>query len=267
MDVFDNKFFKRIKLIQVPVILELHRFTSKIHKFLQADDKIVVINNQLKKLYQDKTKHILVAHDGVSSKWLNSFKISEQQVKTKSEKRFVVYTGNLFAWKGVYILADSIDSLDENIEIIFLGGSPECSKPFEEYIREKRQVHLLGHQKRNVVQQWLKKADVLILPNSAKYQMSEYTSPLKLFEYMASGKPVIASRIPSLQEILKNRKNAILFNPDDPEDLAKKIIWVLNNDCTQIVNQATRDVSEYTWDKRVFQILNFYNYVSLFRKY
>ena len=75
---------------------------------------------------------------------------------------------------------------------------------------------------------------------------------------MATGKPIIASRIPSLQEVLKDKQNAILFHPDDPEDLAKKIIWVLNNDCTHIVKQASLDVSEYTWEKRSIKILNYY---------
>ena len=254
-------FLKRIKLLQIPVIFEAHRFSTKIHKFMQADDKIVVINNQLKRLYEDKSKQILVAHDGVSSKWLDAFRVNIQEEKTKSERKFVLYTGNLFPWKGVYILANSTFFLNENIEVFLLGGSPECRKPFEEYIRDKKQIHVLGHQKRRVVQQWLKKADVLILPNSRKYKMSEYTSPLKLFEYMATGKPIIASRIPSLQEVLKDKQNAILFHPDDPEDLAKKIIWVLNNDCTHIVKQASIDVSAYTWEKRSIRILNHFSYI------
>ena len=56
------------------------------------------------------------------------------------------------------------------------------------------------------------------------------------------------------------------FNPDDPEDLAKKIIWVLNNDCTQIVNQATRDVSEYTWDKMSISNTQFFIIMFTFQK-
>ncbi|KKS24991.1 MAG: Glycosyl transferase group 1 [Candidatus Jorgensenbacteria bacterium GW2011_GWF2_41_8] len=59
--------------------------------------------------------------------------------------------------------------------------------------------------------------------------MSEkHTSPLKLFEYMASGRPIVASDLLSLREILTEQE-AIFFKPDDPLDLALKIKEILVN--------------------------------------
>ena len=84
---------------------------------------------------------------------------------------------------------------------------------------------------------------------------------------MAARKPIVASRLPSLQEILRDGENAILFNPDDPKDLAEKITWVLENDCSKIVEQAWQDVQEYTWEKRAERIVTLMKEIGAFDKY
>ena len=105
--------------------------------------------------------------------------------------------------------------------------------------------------------EFIEKADLLVLPNSAKDKMSLFTSPIKLFEYMASKRPIVASSLPSIKEILIDNKNAILFEPDDHIDLAKKINLALSKDCKYIVNNAYDDVKVYTWDIRAEAIANF----------
>src|SRR5262249_13241169 len=68
---------------------------------------------------------------------------------------------------------------------------------------------------------WLAAAAVLVLPNSRAEPISaRYTSPLKLFEYMAAGRPIVASDLPSLREVLTGGRNAVLVPPDDPGALA-----------------------------------------------
>jgi glycosyltransferase involved in cell wall biosynthesis len=85
-----------------------------------------------------------------------------------------------------------------------------------------------------------------------------YMSPLKLFEYMASKRPIVASDLPSIREIL-NEQNSVLVEPDNPEKLAEGIKRILadNNFAEKISNQAFQDVQQYTWQKRVEQILGF----------
>ena len=71
---------------------------------------------------------------------------------------------------------------------------------------------------------YLAAADVAVLPNSSQAQISSnYTSPLKLFEYLASGKPVVASNVPAIREIVQNEQTALLVEPDNARALAEGI--------------------------------------------
>ena len=106
---------------------------------------------------------------------------------------------------------------------------------------------------------YLAAADVLVLPNSGKFKISRsHTSPLKLFEYMASNRPIIASDLPSLREIL-DETTATFFSADDPEDLAKRINEVLSH--IEVTNGLTKKalqvVQKYSWANRGEAIINF----------
>jgi glycosyltransferase involved in cell wall biosynthesis len=105
--------------------------------------------------------------------------------------------------------------------------------------------------------QYLEIADVLVLPNSAKDKINLYTSPIKMFEYMASKRPIVASGLPSIKEVLAHQKNALLFNADSEEDLAKKIQSVIIQDGNNLVKSAYEEVKKYTWDGRAANIKNF----------
>jgi len=106
---------------------------------------------------------------------------------------------------------------------------------------------------------WSKAVDILVLPNSGKTEISRNrTSPMKMFEYMASQRPIIASDLPSIKEIL-NENNAILVKSDDSEDLASNINVILKNQdfSDKILMQAYQDVQKYSWINRVKTILFF----------
>ena len=119
---------------------------------------------------------------------------------------------------------------------------------------------MIGHRPHIEIPYWLKAADVLILPNSAKEKISQfYTSPMKMFEYMASQKPIIASELPSIKEVL-NENNAILVESDNFKALARGIEKALkDNELSDKISQrAYSDVQDYTWQKRAENILNFF---------
>jgi glycosyltransferase involved in cell wall biosynthesis len=87
---------------------------------------------------------------------------------------------------------------------------------------------------------------------------SLHVSPLKMFEYMASKRPIVASRLPAIEEILTDNQNALLGEPGCPEDIAKNIETALSNTelSTKIASRAYTGVQEHTWEKRARRILN-----------
>ena len=253
------RFFKKIGLVDNKIYYEIHKFSNFLLKVLPITDGMVVINNYLKNLCKENSfQKVCLAHDGVN---IEEYKdISNYQFQPKKKEFNVVYTGSLFLWKGVNILVDSLKYLPNNVKFIFVGGSAQYLFDFRKYVKDSggnNRVTIVPHIPKKDLLQYIEIADVLVLPNSAKDKMSLYTSPIKMFEYMASKRPIVASSLPSIKEILSDQDNAILFNPDNPKDLANKILNVFTNDCSKLVRSALSDVEPYTWDMRAKNIAKF----------
>jgi len=228
---------------------------------------LIVITDKLKELYvelgvsEDKT---LVARDGVD---LQRFKEETGKERAREklglpiDKKIICYTGHLFPWKGVYTLADSAKLLQQCLFVV-VGGMDDDIRRFQEYLKAEgiSNVEVVGYVQPSIVPDYLFAADTLVLPNSAKAKIaSHYTSPLKLFEYMASQRPIVASNLPSLREVLQNGESAVLVKPDDPEALAEGIERTLSDAelAARIGRQAREDVVQYTWEERAVNIATF----------
>ena len=255
-----GRFFKNYHL-------EIHRLPAKIKsghkKIWQQAKTLITINNYLKKglisqgVEADK---ILVAPDGVD---LDKFDIAltKQEARAKLklplDKKIVLYTGHLYAWKGADVLAQAARELGQDILTVFVGGLDEDAKKFKEKYGHQENILILGKKQYNQIPFYLKAADVLVLPNSGKEPVSKFcTSPMKLFEYMAGGRPIVASDLPSIREIL-NEENAVLVTPDDPSALGKSIRLILGEEerAKKIAAQALKDVQKFDWRKRAKIIL------------
>ncbi len=87
----------------------------------------------------------------------------------------------------------------------------------------------------------------------------DFTSPIKLFEYMASGRPIVATSIPSVSEILEDGVNAVLVPSDSAEALKTGINRALRDPelSERISRRAAEDVRSYTWEERAKKLLGF----------
>ena len=256
---------------------EAHTFPGspqKYHRILKKINGLVAISHGLKKSFQAvgmAEEKILVAPDAVD---LARFAVKEssQECRKKlslpQDKKIVLYTGHLYKWKGADVLMESSEFLSENTLVYLVGGTEEDVASYKPSSRAQAEglkaesyklVTFVGHRSHKEIPYWLKAADVLVLPNSAKEKISAiYTSPLKLFEYMAGGKPIVASDLPSLREIL-NENTAVLVEPYNPEALAKGIEKVLKDGVLagKIAQNAAEEAKNYTWEKRAQNILTF----------
>jgi glycosyltransferase involved in cell wall biosynthesis len=172
----------------------------------------------------------------------------------------VVYTGSLFPGRGVYVLADSSRYLASEVHIVLVGGNPRERHELEQYVRlhKLERVLVRGHVPPTLTPVFQQAADVLAHPQlGVDAQHFKHSSPLKLFEYMAARRPIVASDLPSLREVLEHERNALLVPPGDPNALALAIQRLLDDPelGERIANAAFEQVREWTWERRARKIL------------
>lgn len=225
---------------------------------------------KLIEMFQLTTKQVLCEPNGVDLREFQD-QISKvearAELKIASDARIVLYTGHLYSWKGVDTLAEAAAFLDDVI-VYCVGGTKDDIYRFKERYGTIKNLHIVGHRPHREISLWQKAADIAVLPNTGREDISVYyTSPMKLFEYMASGLPIVASDLPSITEIL-NKENAVLISPDDPNVLASAILSVFKNrdNAKKIAIRAMSDVEEHTWQKRAGRIMKFIQSQSEYKK-
>ena len=266
-----DKFLLSLALIKNNIIFESHTFPKNYFLYSPFIGKlrgVVVITHKLKDILVGRgisSHKVLVSPDSVD---LAKFDIKEtkeqcrEKLNLPSGSKIILYTGHLYRWKGAQVLAEASSYLPKDEDVYFVGGTAEDIKKFSARGGSALggKINIIGHRPYAEIPYWLKAADVLVLPNSGKEDISQYwTSPLKMFEYMASGRPIVSSSLPSIKEIL-NEENAVLVEPDNPVALASAIERVLqSSDLSERISaQALKDVQNYSWDKRAKNILWFY---------
>jgi glycosyltransferase involved in cell wall biosynthesis len=172
------------------------------------------------------------------------------------EGPLAVYCGHFYEHKGVSCLVDAARRLPK-VAIELVGGWPRDIARLRERARGCETIRFAGFAPHGRVPDYLAAADVLLLPNSARFPQARTASPLKLFEYMAARRPIVATRIPALAAVLRHGENAWLVAPDDPEALADGIEHVLASPglASRLADQAWRDVQGYTWARRASELL------------
>lgn len=193
---------------------------------------------------------------------LTEFPVLDQQAAREKlglpqDNKIIVYTGHLYGWKGVDTLAEAARRLSHDTLVYFVGGTDGDITSFGARYAEILNLRMAGRKLHSEIPYWQAAADVLVLPNTGKEDISKYyTSPMKLFEYMASMRPIVASDLPSVRELL-SEENAVLVAPDDASALAHAIGTVLADGAQghTIASRARADVETHTWDARAGRVL------------
>ncbi len=176
----------------------------------------------------------------------------------------ILYLGQLYPWKGVDLLVQAMAHLPE-YRLTIVGGNRDKDKNrVKSLARElgvNGRVNLVGHISHPKVKRYIRKARVCVvpLPRAGYREARFFTSPMKLFEFAAWGKVIVASDLPTLREVLTHGQNALLVRPDDPVALAEGLREALENQPLreQLAAGALKLAQDHAYENRARRILEF----------
>lgn len=265
---------------QIPSIVETHR-TDYDHPFMKMLIEVkdhpyfaglVTIHENIKKEYVERgipEAKILVLEDGVDTSLYQKNpdkRALREQLGLPQEKTIALYSGGLYKEKGIELIIKTA-ALFANDDLLFVlvGGNEDQVQHWKKIGDEYgcKNIRFMGFQANKNVPRFLQAADILLMPYDLEmnYKVMDInsTSPLKLFEYMSSGTPIISTDIQVINKIVRHKQQAWLVNPDDREMGIKAAIIELKDHKIvghTMAQSALKEVQQYTWKHRCETIIN-----------
>ena len=255
-------------LLKNKVIFESHEaiFEKKNHRLkvfkklikYKNFKKLIVISQVLKNMYLENgylnDSKIQVAHDGADQ--VENFE-SRIRLLGLNDDLKVGYVGHLYKGRGIETIIECAKKIND-MSFHIVGGLKEDIEYWENYLKNLNlnNVYFYGFVPPKETIRYRNSFDIVLAPYEKKVSIegfgdsSKFMSPIKIFEYMSHKKPIIASDLPVIREIL-NEKNSILVKPDDIELWINSIEKLKNLQNREVIaNQALSDFYNYTWKNR-----------------
>jgi len=235
-------------------------------------DYLISTSERLKRLLSSvcgiEPNKILVAYGGVNtSPFIEKSKINKvehrKKLKLPADSFLVGYVGGFRSVgmeKGLNTMIKALPYLDEKIHMIFVGGSKQHIDEYRELAKEGSIAHrciFVEKQPFEKVVEYELAVDILVIPYPDKHHFRNYGFPMKVWEYMASGRPIVYSDLEIIGEILEKR--GVPFQPDDVHSLANAVSFIFQDiePAERIAKENSRDVQLYTWKARAENIIKF----------
>lgn len=171
--------------------------------------------------------------------------------------RFVVFVGALASWQGVDTAVAAIGSPNWPAELdLVIAGDGKGRGIVEAASEANHRIRWLGTIPSERAATLVSESSVALVPMIDAPRSAYGLSPLKLFEAMASGVPVVASDLPGLREIVLEHQCGLLFRAGDADDLARAVGEVVRDPARAAemgANGRIAAVSHYSWDARAGQ--------------
>lgn len=258
------------------LFLEAHEMPSGLRSVvLRHVDGIVAITNSLKKdlikQFRLAQHRVRVAPDGVPETWCTQVSLSKEKARKiiglETDSAMVVYTGRLYQ-DSIKSILEMAKHIQQDIHIVLVGPPEESWSSVSDSLSALNQkiqsrgynhITIVGPVSPSKVRYYHFAADLLLIPYTERLRTGKHMSPIKVFEYMASGRPIVAFELPVLCEILRHKKNAYLVSEISGKALADGISVVLNDPELQMElgRRAREEAHQYTWTVRAKRILNF----------
>jgi glycosyltransferase involved in cell wall biosynthesis len=181
----------------------------------------------------------------------------------------MLYIGTLADWQGLKVVIRALPKILEQqaVRLQIVGRGRSRQRKFL-----VKQIHKLGIEDHVTIQlavphhevpALIAESDICIAPLGLNDRnVTQGACPIKVLEYMASSRPLIASNMPIIRELVREDVDALLFSPNDPEDLARQVLTLLNDFelSKRLSDSATeRALSKFTWHESQKKLLKVYD--------
>ncbi|ROL62282.1 glycosyltransferase family 1 protein [Bacteroidetes/Chlorobi group bacterium ChocPot_Mid] len=238
---------------------------------LEASDAIIVISDSLKRQlveYGVNGDKIHVVPNGVHPDQFYP-EIGDKGLKKSLglEDRFIVgYTGTFGRWHGVEVLAESVKHIVKRIPnaVVMFVGDGDLRPKIEEITKRDGvfdKIMITGFVPFTDIPHYLSMFDVAVSPCINNDDNEFFNSPVKLFEYMAMGKPIVASSVGQQGVVIENGVNGLLHEEKQPEELAERIFEIYSNKdlADRLGKEARRRaIEKHDWKFNAQAILDAY---------
>jgi glycosyltransferase involved in cell wall biosynthesis len=194
----------------------------------------------------------LIRNPIAAAKW-------RKQLLTDKRQHLVVYSGGLYSFKGVDLLLDVAEKLPQ-IQFAFAGGKPEQLQNYRQQVARKQldNAIFLGYIQHESLPSLLQAADILAHPHLSG-TASTFTSPLKFFEYLASGMPIVATEISPLKEFQEQNIIAGWCETDSVEAYTKCLMATLTKYPRKEngYSEQLKFARQFSWESRLEKIFSY----------
>ena len=208
-------------------------------------EKVITLHNGFNQLF-------LARQTEAAQNW-------RQQLLEDDRQHLAVYAGGLYPFKGVDMLVDVAKELP-GVQFAIAGGDSSQVTAYQQLAKSKQvnNIKFLGYLPQNQLASLLQAADVLTHPHCLT-EAATFTSPLKFFDYMASGTPIVATEIASLMEFKSGNIAATWCEPDNPHQFAQSIRDSLTKYPRKSEGYAEtlNFVKQFSWENRIERILSY----------
>lgn len=262
------------QLLRIPTIIEIHdvptgKFAPSLFRiFINSGGKkkVLVITDALLnrlKLHYDENKLSGITQISPNGTELEVYRDLPNAKDARSNLGLpdtftAVYTGHFYIGRGMDLLFDLAKELPE-INFLWVGGQPEKVEYWRRKVNDAnlKNVILTGFISKKELPLYQAAGDVLLMPyenvieGSSGGNTVDICSPMKMFDYLATGRPIITSDLPVIHEVL-NPNNAVFCRPNDVVDWENAIKKLQNDEKQRITlaQHALVDVKQYTWENR-----------------
>lgn len=247
----------------------LKKATSVEKRLLTESDKIFVISSSLKEYFEKQVPELsnsqitaipnainlskFIANDSLANSIKTKYSYSE-------DDKIIGFVGSILRWHGVDILIKAFHEIHDDFPAakLLIVGSGEVFDELNEMTKSlnlDKKVVFTGNVPHHEVPSYIDVMDITVIAKT-----NWYCSPIKIFEYAALGKAIVASNHPPVVEVMNDREHGLIVD-SNPSSVAEALRELLSDDELRGMvakNFKEKTINEHTWDSNAKKVLSFF---------